>query len=131
MKKKILIAEDNAAVNKALQLVLKPRYNIIPAMDGKQAVDMTVAQLPDLVLMDMIMPKINGFQATRLIRQNPKTRSIPVIAVTALTSSEELEQCFQSGCDDHIAKPFTTQDLFPCIEKLLNQSSRNLSTLPS
>jgi len=119
MKKKILIAEDNALVNKVLQLVLKPRYEIIPALDGKQAVDMTVAQMPDLVLMDMIMPKINGFQATRLIRQHPKTHSIPIIALTGLTSSEEQNECFQSGCNEYIAKPFKAEDLVPCIEKLL------------
>ena len=119
MKKKILIAEDNALVNKVLQLVLKPRYEIIPALDGKQAVDMTVAQLPDIVLMDMIMPKINGFQATRLIRQHPKTHSIPIIALTALTSSEEQNECFLSGCNEYIAKPFNAEDLVPCIEKLL------------
>ena len=119
MKKRILIAEDNALVNKVLQLVLKPRYEIIPALDGKQAVDMTVAQMPDLVLMDMIMPKINGFQATRLIRQHPKTHSIPIIALTGLTSSEEQNECFQSGCNEYIAKPFKAEDLVPCIEKLL------------
>ncbi len=119
MKKKILIAEDNAAVNKGLELLLKPRYQIIPAMDGKQAVDMTVAQLPDLVLMDMIMPKINGFQAARLIRRHPMTHSIPIIALTSLTSPEEQNECFQSGCNEYIAKPFNAEDLVPRIKKLL------------
>ena len=119
MKKKILIAEDNAAVNKGLELLLKPRYQIIPAMDGKQAVDMTVAQLPDLVLMDMVMPKINGFQAARLIRQHPMTHSIPIIALTALATSDEQNECFQSGCNEFIAKPFKAEDLIPRITKLL------------
>ena len=119
MKKKILIAEDNPVVNKVLQLLLRPRYEIIAAMNGKQAVDMTVTQMPDLILMDMIMPKVNGYQATRLIRQNPKTQSIPIIAVTALSSSEEQNECFQSGCNDYISKPFTTEDLVPSIERLL------------
>jgi len=129
MKKKILIAEDNAALNRVLQLLLKGRYDTIPAMNGKEAVEIATTQKPDLILMDIILPVLNGYQATRLIRQNPKTRSIPVIAVTALTSSEEMEECFQSGCNDHIAKPFTTQDLFPRIENLLKKSSGNLSTL--
>ena len=119
MKKKILIAEDNAAVNKVIELVLKPRYQIIPAMDGKEAVDMTVAELPDLILMDMVMPKINGFQAARLIRKNPTTRSIPIIALTALASIEEQNECFQSGCNDYIAKPFNAEDLVPRIQKFL------------
>ncbi len=131
MKKKILIVEDNLAVNKALQFLLEPRYETIPAMDGKQAVDIAATQLPDLILMDILMPVMNGHQATRLIRQNPKTQFIPILAVTALEGSKYEEECFQSGCDDHIAKPFTTMDLFPCIEKLLMQSGGNLSSLSS
>jgi len=129
MKKKILIAEDNLAVNKALQLILEPRYETIPAMDGKQAVEFAATQLPDLILMDIIMPVMNGYQATRLIRQNPKTHSIPILAVTALDGPIYEEECSQNGCDDYIAKPFTTKDLVPCIEKLLKQSSGNLSPL--
>jgi len=129
MKKKILIAEDDLALNRILQLLLKGRYDTIRAINGKEAVEIAATQKPDLILMDIVLPVMNGYQATRLIRQNPKTHSIPVIAVTALTSSEEREECFQSGCDDHIAKPFTTKDLLPCIEKLLKQSSANLSPL--
>jgi len=124
MKKKILIVEDNLAVNKALQLILERRYETIPAMDGKQAVDIATAQLPDLILMDIIMPVMNGHQATRLIRQNPKTHSIPILAVTALDGQIYKEECFQSGCDDHIAKPFLAEDLVPCIEKLLKSSEK-------
>ncbi len=118
LNRKILIVDDNQELVRALQLLLK-NYNLILAENGKQAVDMTLAQLPDLVLMDMIMPKINGFQATRLIRQHPKTHSIPIIALTALASPEEQNECFQSGCNEFIAKPFKTEDLVPCIEKLL------------
>ncbi len=129
MKKKILIVEDNLAVNKALQLLLEPRYETIPAMDGKQAVDIAATQLPDLILMDIIMPVMNGHQATRLIRQNPKTHSIPILAISAGFTTNIKEECSQSGCDDYIAKPFTTEDLVPCIEKLLMQSSGNLSPL--
>ncbi len=131
MKKKILIVEDNLAVNKALQFLLEPIYETFPAMDGKQAVDVAATQLPDLILMDIIMPVMSGYEATRLIRQNPKTHSIPILAVTALDGHLYEEECFQSGCDDHIAKPFLAEDLFPCIEKLLKQYSGNLSTLPS
>ncbi len=129
MKKKILIVDDSPVVNKALQLLLERRYETIPAMDGKQAVEIATAQLPDLILMDIIMPVMSGHQATRLIRQNPKTHSIPILAVTALDGHIYEEECFQSGCDDYIAKAFLAEDLFPCIEKLLKKSSGNLSTL--
>ena len=104
-------------------------YDSVFAVNGAEAVKIATTQKPDLILMDIIMPVMNGYQATRLIRQNPKTRSIPVIAVTVLTSSEEREECFRSGCNDYIAKPFTAKELASRIEKLLKQSSGNLSTL--
>ncbi len=124
MKKKILIAEDNLAVNKALQLLLEPRYETISAMNGKQAVEFAATQLPDLILMDIVMPVMNGFQASRWIRHHPKTHSIPILAVTAMTTLKDKEDCFQSGCHDYIAKPFLAEDLFPCIEKLLKSSEK-------
>ena len=100
MKKKILIAEDDLALNRVLQLLLRGRYDTIPAMNGKEVVEIATTQKPDLILMDIILPVLNGYQATRMIRRNPKTRSIPVIALTALSSSEEMEECFHSGCND-------------------------------
>ncbi len=104
-------------------------YDFAFAVNGAEAVKIATTQKPDLILMDIMMPVLNGYQATRLIRQNPKTRSIPVIAVTVLTSLEEREECFRSGCNDYIAKPFTIKDLASRIEKLLKKSSGNLSTL--
>jgi len=131
MKKKILIVEDNADLLQVLQLQLEDRgYETILASNGKQAVDFAAAQVPDLILMDIRMPEMDGFQATRLIRQNPKTRSIPIIAVTVLETHER-ELCLQSGCDDYIPKPFTFSLLFSHIDKLLMKSSGNLGTLPS
>jgi len=104
-------------------------YDSVFAVNGNEAVKIATTQKPDLILMDIIMPVMNGYQATRMIRQNPKTRSIPIIAVTALTSSEEREECLKSGCDDYIAKPLTIKDLAFRIEKLLKQKS-SLRTLP-
>ncbi len=123
MKKKILIVDDNPAVNKALQLLFERRYETIPAMDGKQAVDIAATHLPDLILMDLMMPVMNGLEATRLIRQVPKTRSIPIIAITAGISNTIEDECFRIGCDDYLSKPFTYEQLVPRIEKLLNQDS--------
>ncbi len=123
MKKKILIAEDDLALNRILQLLLKGRYDTIPAMNGKEAVEIATTQKPDLILMDIVLPVMNGYQATRMIRQNPKTRSIPVIAVTALTSSEEMEECFKSGCNDYLSKPYTFDQLGPRIRMQLKGCS--------
>jgi len=120
MKQKILIVEDNPDLISILQLQLKIQgYETILAVNGKQAVDMATAQLPDLIVMDIMMPQMNGLEATRLIRQNPKTRSIPILAATAKITTADKEECLQSGCNDHIAKPFTTKELVSRIEKLL------------
>ncbi len=124
MKKKILIVEDNADLNKVLELLLKSPYETIMATNGKQAVDIAATQVPDLILMDIIMPEMDGLEATRLIRQNPKTRSIPILAITAgLTNSIE-DECSRIGFDDFMAKPFTYEQLVPRIRKLLKQDSR-------
>ena len=124
MKKKILIVEDNLAVNKALQLILKPRYETIPAMDGKQAVDIAATQLPDLILLDIMLPEMDGLEAARQIRKNSKTHFIPILAVTARITLEDKEDCLRNGCDDYLPKPFTHLQLSSRIEKLLKQDSK-------
>ncbi len=124
------MVDDDLELCMIFQTVFKHLgYDSVFAGNGKEAVVIATTQKPDLILMDLIMPVVNGFQATRMIRQNPKTRSIPVIAVTALTSSEEREECLKIGCNDYIAKPFTIKDLASRIEKLLKKSSGNLNTL--
>jgi len=123
MKNKILIVEDDLDMLNLYQAVLTDVFETIPATNGKEAVDLAVAEVPDLILMDIMMPEMDGLQAAQLIRQNPKTRSIPIIAVTALSSRKDKEKCLQSGCDDYIPKPFTFSLLFSHIEKLLKQDS--------
>ncbi len=124
MKKKILIVEDDQDLRQVLKMHLELLgYDSILAVNGKEAVDLATSQVPDLILMDFIMPVMDGLQATRLIREHPNTESTPIIAMTARDTSENKIEYLQSGCDGHIAKPFTTKDLFPCIEKLLKQDS--------
>ncbi len=123
MKKKILIVEDNADLLKVLQLLLKDSYEPIPAMKGRQAVDIAAAERPDLILPDIVLPDMNGLEIARLMRQHPETQSLPILAMTAKVSRIDEEDCILSGCDDFIAKPFTFEQLVPRIEKLLNQSN--------
>ena len=122
MKKKILIVEDNADLLKVLQLLLKDSYETIPAMKGRQAVDIAAAERPDLILLDIVLPDMNGLEIARLMRQHPDTQSMPILAMTAKVSRIDEEDCILSGCDDFIAKPFTFEQLRPRIDKLLNQS---------
>jgi len=131
MKKKILIVDDNPDLISILQVQLENKgYDTVQAANGRQAVDIATAQLPDLIVMDIMMPQMNGLQAARLIRKNPKTRSIPMLASTAKMSHADTKECLESGFNDHIGKPFTSTQLASRIEKLLKQYSDNLSTLP-
>ncbi len=133
MKKKILIVEDDLDIVDLLQRQVKALgYDSIVAGNGKQAVDMATSQLPHLILMDIMLPVMDGLDATRQIRQNPTTRSIPIIAVTALSSRRDKEKCLQSGCDDYLSKPFTKftrLQLGSRIEKLLKQDREGVKSL--
>jgi len=130
MKKKILIVDDDLDMLDLYQAILRDVFETILATNGREAVDMAGTQLPDLVLMDIMLPEMDGLEATRLIRENPKTRSIPILAVTALSSRKDKEKCLQSGCDDYLSKPFTQftrLQLFSRIEKLLKSSEKQLT----
>ncbi len=120
MKKKILIVEDNQELIKVLRLLLKKKsYEIYLALNGEQGVAMATTKRPDLIIMDIVLPEMDGLRATDLIRKNPMTRSIPILAVTGEVNGNGQEECLQSGCHDFIAKPFTFEYLLPHIEKLL------------
>jgi len=120
MKQKILLVEDNPATIHVIQKELEfLGYDCIVADDGKKGVDMATAHVPDLIIMDISLPKLDGLGATALIRQNPKTQAIPILAATARALPGDREKCLQGGCDDYIAKPFTHRELGAAIKKLL------------
>ena len=119
MKKKILIVEDNQELIKVLRLLLKKSYEVYLALNGEQGVAMATTKRPDLIVMDILLPEMDGLRATNLIRKNPMTKSIPILAVTAGVDGNGKEECLKSGCNDFIAKPFTFEDLLTNIENLL------------
>jgi len=125
LNKKILIVDDNQELLEVMQQGLK-RYSLILAENGKQAVGQAFSLQPDIILMDIMMPEMDGPEAIRLIRQNPRTRSIPILVISAGVIGNIEEECSKIGCDDFIAKPFTFKELGSRIEKLLiahNKSS--------
>ncbi len=123
MRKKILIVEDIPGLIHILQLeVQRLGYETILASNGAEAVEMAIAQLPNLIMMDILMPEMDGLEAARRIRENPHTRAIPIIAVTALSSRKDKEKCLESGCDDYLSKPFTASQLSSSITSLLKQN---------
>ncbi|HBA40315.1 MAG: hypothetical protein A2W73_07170 [Deltaproteobacteria bacterium RIFCSPLOWO2_12_55_13] len=124
MKRKILLVEDHPANVEMLTMGLEfLGYAVTVAGDGNEAVEMAASQLPDLIVMDILLPNVNGLEAASRIRNNPKTRVIPILAATALAMPGDMEKCLESGCDAYLAKPFTPKQLAAAIEKLLKDRS--------
>lgn len=122
MKKKVLLVEDNPATIDVLQKELAfLGYDVVVAEDGKQAVEKAASLLPDMIIMDISLPKMDGLEATAAIRKNPKTQPIPILAATARALPGDKEKCIQAGCDDYLAKPFSHRELGAAIKKLLKE----------
>ena len=124
MKKRVLLAEDHPGTIEVMQLELEVLgYDVTVAQDGQEAVQKATAEPPDVIVMDMLMPKMDGFQVASAIRQNPKTKDIPILAATALARPGDREKCLESGCDGYIAKPFTHKQLGAAIDRLFEAQS--------
>ena len=118
--KKILIIEDNQEIVELVQMILEHMgFDPIVAKTGKQGVNLATSHLPDLVLLDISLPDMDGFTVACQIRQNQKTYSIPILATTGKVSFEDRERCLENGCTDYISKPYTPKELASHIEKLL------------
>jgi CheY-like chemotaxis protein len=106
MAKKILVVEDDADNRRIVAKTLTVEgYQIIEATDGVQALAHAQAELPDLILMDLALPNMDGWEATRRLKSDPRTRTIPVIALTAIAMRGDEEEARAAGCDDYITKP--------------------------
>ena len=124
MKKRVLLAEDHLGTIEVMQLELEVLgYEVTVAQNGQEAVQKATAEPPDVIVMDMLMPKMDGFQAASSIRQNPKTKDIPILAATALARPGDKDKCLESGCDGYIAKPFTHKQLGAAIDRLFEAQS--------
>ena len=111
-KKKILVVDDSKTALFMVTTILKREpYDLVTAHDGQQAVETAVAERPDLILMDVVMPRKTGFEACRELKQREDTKSIPVILVTTRGEGENVEAGFQSGCNDYVTKPINAQEL--------------------
>lgn len=120
MKKRILLAEDNRDLADLLKSALRfYGYEVVVAGDGVEAVENAISLHPDLIIMDMMMPRMDGFQAAFQLRRHPKTKTIPILAASALVSGENREKSLANGCDDYIEKPFTAKKLVDAVARLL------------
>ncbi len=112
----ILIVEDNEMNRDMLSRRLERRgFTVVLAVDGGEGVSMARSELPDLVLMDMSLPVMNGWEATRIIRADPATNAIPVIALTAHSMPGDREKAMEAGCNDYDTKPV---DLVRLLQKM-------------
>src|SRR3974377_1329336 len=102
-RKKILLVDDAETILMMERMILnKAGYELITAKDGQEAVTKASAERPDLILMDVVMPKMNGFEACKQLRSQDATKAIPIIMVTTRGEAESVESGFQSGCSDSI-----------------------------
>ena len=111
-KKKVLVVDDAPTAMFMVTMILKREpYELVKAHDGQEAVEVAVLERPDLILMDVVMPRKTGFEACRELKQREDTKSIPVILVTTRGEGENVEAGFESGCNDYVTKPINAQEL--------------------
>jgi two-component system, cell cycle response regulator DivK len=122
--KKLLLVEDNEMNRDMLSRRLARRgYEILVATDGSEGVAEATRHLPDLIIMDMSLPVLDGWESTRALKEQPETRSIPVLALTAHAMAGERERALEAGCNDYDTKPVDFTRLLGKIETLLSGSS--------
>lgn len=122
MKKRVLLVEDNQRTVEVVSQELKfLGFDVLIATSGPEGIKTASEQVPDVIVMDIRMPKMDGLEAVSHIRRNPKTRSIPILAATAKTLPGDREKCLAGGCDGYLPKPFTHRELGAAIRRLLEK----------
>jgi two-component system cell cycle response regulator DivK len=117
---KILLVEDNEMNRNMLsRRLIRHGYEVVMAVDGQQGTEMAISERPDLILMDLSLPVMNGWEATRQVKGNDVTRQIPVIALTAHAMAGDRERAMEVGCDDYDTKPVELPRLLGKIAALL------------
>ncbi len=134
-RKKILIAEDEEHVRRLIKIVLEQEdYDFIEAKDGKDALEKVSEEMPDLIILDLMMPKIDGIEVCRQLKKNALTRKVPVIMLTAKREIEDRIVGIKAGADDYLPKPFDTRELRVRVKNFLDKkkSDRNqITNLPT
>jgi two-component system, cell cycle response regulator DivK len=118
---KLLIVEDNSDMRDLLGLIVE-QFGYVPvlASHGKDGLEKAISEKPDLIIMDMMMPIMDGWQAARALRANPETKNIPILATTALVGPNKVKTFLEAGCDGYILKPFSVMKLQRKIAELIS-----------
>jgi two-component system, cell cycle response regulator DivK len=119
----ILYIEDNEYNRKIVrQLLVRTTYRLVEAMDGETGVAMAQQQLPQLILMDVQLPKMSGLDATRILKADPQTSKIPIIVITSFALSGDREKAAAAGADSYLAKPYSPRELLALVRQFLPET---------
>ena len=123
----VLLVEDNPQNFELLEVYMEdiPEVRVITATNGLEAMDLVAAESPDVVLLDIMMPKMSGFEVCKRIKSNPPTRDIVVVMVTALSETGDIERAAECGADDYLSKPIDRHALVELVRNLLAGKRRN------
>jgi CheY-like chemotaxis protein len=121
-RKKILLVDDsNTILMVERMLLMKGPYDVVTASNGEEAIATAFSERPDLILMDVVMPKMDGFEAVRRIRLQDGTRDTPVIMVTTRSEAQNVENGFESGCNDYVTKPINGTEFLSKLRSYLGE----------
>src|SRR5579872_1833078 len=123
MPKKVLLVDDSSTTLMMEEMILKQStpYECVTAKDGLDAISRAVVENPDLVLMDVVMPRLNGFEACKHMRTHRELRNVPIILVTTRGEEEYVTAGFHSGCNDYITKPINSRELVTLLHSYLGE----------
>jgi DNA-binding response OmpR family regulator len=118
----ILVADDDPDILALVSFRLeRAGYDVVAATNGEEAVNIAIARRPDLAILDVMMPRLDGYEATRRLRQQEGTRRIPVILLTARVQEDDVARGFDAGVDDYVKKPFSPQELGARVQAVLGR----------
>ncbi len=121
---KILVIDDDQAINELIKINLElAYYNVISAFDGNRGYALAKQEIPDLIVLDVMMPEVDGYTVAKRIRENEQTKDIPIIMLTALGMLQNKAQGFDIGVDDYLVKPFEMEELLMRVKALLKRSN--------
>lgn len=127
---KILVVDDNEKNVELLEaILLAADFEVLKAYNGKQAIEMVGKERPDLLLLDIMMPQLDGFQVCEILRKDSQNTGLPVIMVTAKDKESDIVQSLEKGADDYVVKPINKKELLGKIEDMLAKANKN--SLPS
>ena len=120
---KVLLVEDNPVNLELFQDLLELEgYEVVSAITGHEAIEIAKTEVPDIILMDIQLPEMDGWEATKILKKTPETREIPIIALTAHAMEGDREKALNLGCDSYISKPINTRTFISDIKKVLSSS---------